>query len=63
MRASNKMKFIVLRANEKYVAPWKEEWVVIDGDWGRTVFIGGFEYPVPTQFTVKDKWGRGLGPL
>jgi hypothetical protein len=44
----------------KYAAPWKEEWIVVEGEWGRTAFIGGYEYPVPTQFTVRDKWAKGV---
>ena len=59
LRASNsKVKFVVPGANVKYPATWKEEWIVVGGDWGRIAFIGGFEYPVPTQFSLKDKWER-----
>ncbi|KAI9186208.1 hypothetical protein LWI28_014883 [Acer negundo] len=60
LRASNEMKFIVPSANVKYVPPWKEKWFVVKGEWGNTAYIGGFEYPVPTQFTTKDKWAKGL---
>ena len=59
LRASNDMKFTILGANVKYVAPWKEEWLVVEGEWGRTAFIGGCEYPILTQFTVTDKWAKG----
>jgi hypothetical protein len=59
LRASNDLKFTVPGANVKYAAPWKEEWLVVEGDWGRTAFVGGYEYPVPTQFTVRDKWAKG----
>ena len=52
------MKFVVPRANAKYPASWKEEWIVVGGDWGRIAFMGGFEYPVPTQFSLKEKWER-----
>ena len=56
LRASNsKVKFVVPGANVKYPATWKEEWIVVGGDWGRIAFIGCFEYPVPTQFSLKDK--------
>ena len=48
LRANNDMKFIVPGANVKYAAPWKEEWLVVEGEWGRTAFLGGHEYPVPT---------------
>ena len=48
LRAYNEMKFLVSGANVKYVAPWKEEWIVVEGDWGRTAFIRGVEYPVPS---------------
>ena len=59
LRASNsKVKFVVPGANVKYPASWKEEWIVVGGDWGRIAFIGGYEYPVPTQFSLKDKWER-----
>ena len=60
VRASNEMKFVVPRANIKYVAPWKEEWFVVEGEWGHTAFIRGFKYPVPTQFTTKDRWAKGV---
>ena len=60
LRANNDMRFIVPGANVKYVAPWKEEWFVVEGEWGRTAFIGGYEYPVPTQFTMRDKWAKGV---
>ena len=60
LRANNDMRFIVPGANVKYVAPWKEEWLVVEGEWGRTAFIGGYEYPVPTQFTMRDKWAKGV---
>ena len=60
LRANNEMRFIVPGANVKYAAPWKEEWLVVEGEWGRTAFIGGYEYPVPTQFTVRDKWAKGV---
>ena len=59
LRASNDLKFTVPGANVKYSAPWKEEWLVVEGDWGHTAFIGGYEYPVPTQFTARDKWAKG----
>ena len=45
------MKFFVPSANVKYNSPWKDEWVVVEGEWGRSVHIGGTEYPVPTQFS------------
>ena len=32
---------------------------MVEGDWGRTAFVGGYEYPVPTQFTARDKWAKG----
>ena len=31
---------------------------MVEGEWGRTAFIGGNEYPVPTQFTARDKWAK-----
>ena len=49
------MKFVIPGANVKYDAPWNDKWLVVEREWGRTAFIRGFEYPVPTQFTVKDK--------
>ena len=55
LKASNDMKFVIPRANVKYDVSWKEEWLVVEDEWGRTAFIGGFEYPIPTQFTAKDK--------
>ena len=58
LRAYNGMKFLIPRVNVKYAVPWKEEWIVVEGDRGRTAFIGGVEYPVLTQFTVKDKWAK-----
>ena len=33
---------------------------MVEGDWGRTAFVGGYEYPVPTQFTARDKWAKGV---
>ena len=59
LRALNDLKFVVPGANVKYAAPWKEEWLVVEGDWGRTAFVGGYEYPVPTQFSARDKWAKG----
>jgi hypothetical protein len=59
LRASNDLKFTVPGANVKYSAPWKEEWLVVEGEWGHTAFVGGYEYPVPTQFTARDKWAKG----
>ena len=56
LRPSNKMKFVVPGANVKYNPPWKDEWIVVEGEWGRSVHIGGTEYPVPTQFSPRDKW-------
>ncbi|KAK1555454.1 hypothetical protein Q3G72_026727 [Acer saccharum] len=56
LRPSNKMKFVVPGANVKYNLPWKDEWIVVEGEWGRSVHIGGTEYPVPTQFSPRDKW-------
>ncbi|KAK4860049.1 hypothetical protein QYF36_016388 [Acer negundo] len=38
----------------------KEEWLIVEEEWGNTAYIGGFEYPVPTQFTTKDKWAKGV---
>ena len=32
---------------------------MVGGDWGSSVHIGGTEYPVPTDFTIKDKWDKG----
>ena len=60
LRTCNEMKFMVPGANVKYAAPWKEEWIVVEGDWGHTAFIGGVKYPVPTQFTGRDKWAIGV---
>ena len=44
LRASNEMRFIVPRANVKYNQSWKDEWVIVEGDWGHSVHIGGTEY-------------------
>ena len=59
LRASNDLRFTVPRANVKYPASWNEEWIVVEGEWGHTAFIGGYEYPVPTQFIARDKWAKG----
>ena len=59
LRAFNKMNFIILGANVKYNQTWKDEWVMVEGDWGHSVHIGGTKYPVPAQFTKKDKWDKG----
>ena len=32
---------------------------MVEGDWGRIAYVGGYEYPVPTQFSVRDKWAKG----
>ena len=53
------MKFIVPGANVKYNQSWKDEWVVVEGDWGHLVHIGETEYPVPTQVSSKEKWSLG----
>ena len=58
LRELNDMKFIIPGANVKYATPWKEEWLMVEGKWGRTAFIGGYEYPFPTQFTARDKWAK-----
>ena len=64
LRASNsKLKFVVQWANVKYLASWKDEWIVVGKDCGHIAFIGGYEYPVPTQFSLKDKWGKGVSSL
>ena len=55
LRAYNEMKFIVPRANVKYNQTWKDEWVVVEGDWGHSVHSEGTEYPIPTHFTEKYK--------
>ena len=60
LRANNDMKFTVPGANVKYAAPWKEEWFMVEDEWGCTAFIGGYEYPVPTQFSTRDKWAKGV---
>ena len=52
------MKFIVSGANVKYNQTWKDEWVVVKGDWGHSLHIGGTEHSVSNQFTMKDKWGK-----
>ena len=39
------------------------EWVVIEGDLGHSVHLDGVEYPVPTQFSPKDKWSTGVFPV
>ena len=59
LRPSNKMKFAVPGANVKYNPPWKDDWIVVEGDWGHSVHIGGTEYPVPTQFSLKERWSLG----
>ena len=33
---------------------------MVEGEWGHTAFIGGYEYPVPTQFTARDKWEKSV---
>ena len=58
LRASNDMKFTIPGANVKYAVPWKEEWLVVEGEWGHTAFIRVCEYPVLTQFTTRDKWAK-----
>ena len=58
LRVIPETKFAVPGANVKYPHSWKEEWVVVSGDWGQTAYIGGAEHPVPTQFSLKDKWQR-----
>ena len=58
LRPSNKYKFMVPGANVKYNPSWKEEWVVVEGDWGRTAFIGGAEHPVSTQFSLGCSWTK-----
>ena len=32
--------------------------MVVEGDWGRTAFIGGAEHPVPTQFSLGCSWNK-----
>ena len=59
LRAYNGIKVLVPRENVKYAASWKEEWIMVEGDWGHTAFIGGVEYPIPTQFTVKTNEQNG----
>ena len=34
--------------------------ILTGGDWGHYAFIESTEYPVPTQFTTKDKWDKGV---
>ena len=48
LRAYNPMKFIVPGANIKFNKSWKDECIVVGGDWGHSVNIGGIEYLVPT---------------
>ena len=36
---------------------------MVGEDWGHIAFIGGYEYPVPTQFSLKDKWERKVPSL
>ena len=32
---------------------------MVEGDWGRTAYIGGVEHPVPTQFSLGCSWSKG----
>ncbi|KAK1586239.1 hypothetical protein Q3G72_000458 [Acer saccharum] len=59
LRAKNPLKLIIPGATIKYPKPWKDEWVVVRGDWDSSVHISGIEYPVPTDFTRKDKCDKG----
>ena len=56
LRPKNSMQFIFPGANVKFNPSWKDEWVVVEGDWDRSVYLDGAEYLVPTQFSPKDKW-------
>ena len=49
LREKNNLKFIVSGAIVKYPRPWREEWVMVGGDWGHSIHIDGTEYPVLTQ--------------
>ena len=60
LRVPSDLKLSIPGANVKYAAPWKEEWIVVEGDWGSTALIGGIEYPVPTRFNTQDKWKKGV---
>ena len=49
-----------LGANVKFNPPWKDEWVVVEGDWGQSVYLEGAKYPVPICFSPRDKWSTGV---
>ncbi|KAK4838495.1 hypothetical protein QYF36_014179 [Acer negundo] len=59
LRAKKPLKLIVPRATLKYPRSWREKWVVVEGDWGYSIHIGGTKHRVPTQFSRQDKWGKG----
>ena len=58
LRAYNPLKFFIPKANTKYNKTWRDEWVMVGGDWGSSVHIGETEFPVPIQCTGRDKWDK-----
>ncbi|KAK0587799.1 hypothetical protein LWI29_029101 [Acer saccharum] len=35
-------------------------WVVVEGDWGQSVYLDGVKYLVPIRFSPRDKWSTGV---
>ncbi|KAK1550585.1 hypothetical protein Q3G72_021577 [Acer saccharum] len=50
LRPKNKLQFVVPGANVKFILPWKDEWVVVEGDWGQSVYLDGAKHSVPIHF-------------
>ncbi|KAK1565217.1 hypothetical protein Q3G72_021411 [Acer saccharum] len=59
LRPKNKLQFVVPGANVKFIPPWKDEWVVVEGDWGQSVYLDGVKHSVPIRFSPQDKWNTG----
>ncbi|KAK1562038.1 hypothetical protein Q3G72_005165 [Acer saccharum] len=59
LRPKNKLQFVVPGANVKFTSPWKNEWVVVEGDWGQSVCLDGVKCSVPIRFSPQEKWNSG----